>query len=97
VCCKCHERTCAKVPLAGWDVALVPEGQLEPEAKGICLLEANLSCNFFRGEFDQAGYFAFLEKYFLDMDRVRFGAASASGAVADEEASLIGGSRSKAD
>ena len=34
------------VPLAGWDVAITKEA-------GVCLLEVNLSCNFFRGTFDQ--------------------------------------------
>ena len=32
--------------------------------KGMLLLEANLSCNFFRGSFDKAQYFAFVDEYF---------------------------------
>ena len=40
-----HARMCPAVPLVGWDVALTTEGT--------CLLEANLSCNFFRASFDK--------------------------------------------
>jgi glutathione synthase/RimK-type ligase-like ATP-grasp enzyme len=47
------------VPLAGWDVALTN--------KGMVLLEANLSCNFFRGSFDKEAYFSFVDDYFLDL------------------------------
>jgi hypothetical protein len=31
------------------------------------LLEANLSCNFFRGSFDKEAYFSFVDDYFLDL------------------------------
>lgn len=45
---------------AGWDVARTD--------KGACLLEANLSCNFFRGTFDQEAYFEFVSDYFTFLD-----------------------------
>jgi len=50
-----HYKMCPLVPLAGWDVVLCKE---EPT---ICLLEVNLSCNFFRGSFDEKVYFDFME------------------------------------
>jgi len=43
------------VPLVGWDVALTSE-------EGIVLLEANLSCNFFRASFDEDQYCALVER-----------------------------------
>ena len=46
---KAHLKLCPGVPLVGWDVAITEEA-------GICLLEANLSCNFFRASFDRAAY-----------------------------------------
>ena len=54
-----HARMIPGVPLAGWDVALTN--------KGMVLLEANLSCNFFRGSFDKEAYFSFVDDYFLDL------------------------------
>jgi hypothetical protein len=33
------------------------------------LLEANLSCNFFRGSFDKGAYFSFVNEYFLDLTK----------------------------
>lgn len=51
-----HDRMCPGVPLAGWDVCLTKE-------HGICMLEVNLSCNFFRGSFDQPKYFEFIDTY----------------------------------
>jgi len=53
-----HEKLCPEVPLAGWDLALTKE-------VGPCLLEANLSCNFFKGSFDHKWYFEFIRDYFL--------------------------------
>merc|ERR1719277_2920564 len=51
-----HDKMITRVPLVGWDVCLTAE-------HGVCLLEANLSCNFFRGSFDQAKYFGFIDQY----------------------------------
>jgi len=56
-CIEAHEKLCPEVPLAGWDLALTREA-------GPCLLEANLSCNFFKGSFDQAWYFDFIRRYY---------------------------------
>jgi hypothetical protein len=42
-----HAKLCPHVPLAGWDVV----ASTHPE-RPLCLLEVNLSCNFFRGSFD---------------------------------------------
>merc|ERR1712232_135481 len=50
-----HYKLCPHVPLAGWDVVLCNE---EPS---ICFLEVNLSCNFFRGSFDQKVYLDLME------------------------------------
>eukprot|EP00401_Gymnodinium_catenatum_P027258 CAMPEP_0117495406 /NCGR_PEP_ID=MMETSP0784-20121206/20114_1 /TAXON_ID=39447 /ORGANISM="" /LENGTH=471 /DNA_ID=CAMNT_0005290323 /DNA_START=54 /DNA_END=1470 /DNA_ORIENTATION=+ len=51
-----HDKMLPRVPLCGWDVCLTKE-------HGVCLLEANLSCNFFRGSFDQPKYFSFIDQY----------------------------------
>ena len=58
---KAHARMCPRVPLVGWDVALTNEG--------LCLLEANLSCNFFRATFDWQGYFSFVEECINHLER----------------------------
>jgi len=57
-CIDAHEKLCPEVPLSGWDLALTKEA-------GPCLLEANLSCNFFKGSFDQSWYFDFIREYFV--------------------------------
>ena len=50
---KGHSRLMPGVPLVGWDVAMTdPEGTL--------LLEANLSCNFFRASLDRQQYYSFV-------------------------------------
>jgi hypothetical protein len=51
-----HFDMCPRVPMAGWDVVF----SADPEVP-ICLLEVNLSCNFFRGSFDQKVYLDFVE------------------------------------
>lgn len=43
-----HWKMCPQVPFAGWDVVLSADPNLP-----VCLLEVNLSCNFFRGSFDR--------------------------------------------
>ena len=49
---KSHFDLCPGVPFAGWDVVLSADPDLP-----VCLLEVNLSCNFFRGSFDkQVGF-----------------------------------------
>merc|ERR1712113_940549 len=61
-CIEAHEKLCPEVPIAGWDLALTKE-------TGPCLLEANLSCNFFKGSFDQTKYFKFIRDYFIFCER----------------------------
>jgi len=56
-----HLRMMPHVPLSGWDIAMT-------ENHGMLLLEANLSCNFFRGDFDQTEYFKFIKEYFVALD-----------------------------
>jgi len=58
---KAHLRLIPHVPLCGWDVAFT-------ENHGVLLLEGNLSCNFFRGDFDQEKYFKFVKDYFITLD-----------------------------
>ena len=58
---KAHLRLIPHVPLCGWDVAIT-------ENNGILLLEGNLSCNFFRGDFDQKSYFNFVKDYLITID-----------------------------
>ena len=60
---KAHLRMCPAVPLVGWDVALTTEG--------MCLLEGNLSCNFFRATFDKAAYYSFAEACFEHLDQLQ--------------------------
>jgi hypothetical protein len=43
-----HWQLCPHVPFCGWDVVLSTSSSVP-----ICLLEVNLSCNFFRGSFDK--------------------------------------------
>lgn len=64
LCEEAHFRLLPDVPLAGWDVAITREA-------GMCLLEVNLSCNFFRGTFDQPAYFEFVNEYFAFLDEER--------------------------
>jgi len=63
LCTDAHSRMMPDVVMAGWDVAFTPQGKL--------LLEANLSCNFFRGAFDEDCYFGLVHEYFewLDGDK----------------------------
>ena len=56
-----HRKLLPTVPLAGWDVVLSKD-------HGACLLEVNLSCNFFRGSFDESKYVEFIGDYFADCD-----------------------------
>jgi hypothetical protein len=54
-----HLKLCPDVPLAGWDVVLSADPKLP-----VCLLEVNLSCNFFRGSFDKKVYLDFCDDIF---------------------------------
>jgi hypothetical protein len=68
---KSHFQMCPDVPLAGWDVVLSADTNLP-----VCLLEVNLSCNFFRGTFDHALYLDFIGDSFETMQQMRLKAAS---------------------
>lgn len=52
---KSHLDMCPRVPFAGWDVVLSSDAKVPT-----CLLEVNLSCNFFRGSFDKKVRLLFL-------------------------------------
>ena len=51
--------------LIGWDVVLCSE---EDVPGGICLLEVNLSCNFFRGVFDEDKWWRFVKEVIVEME-----------------------------
>ena len=52
-----HLKLCPDVPFVGWDVVL----SADPDVP-VCLLEVNLSCNFFRGSFDKKVYLDFIDE-----------------------------------
>jgi hypothetical protein len=56
----------AGVPFAGWDVVLSADPDLP-----VCLLEVNLSCNFFRGSFDKKLYLDFIDDAFASLQSKR--------------------------
>lgn len=58
-----HYKLMPDVPLVGWDVALTTQG--------VCLLEVNLSCNFFRGSFELDKYVNFIHDYFVALEEDR--------------------------
>ena len=51
-----HLKMCPDVPFVGWDVVLSADPKVP-----VCLLEVNLSCNFFRGSFDKNIYLDFID------------------------------------
>eukprot|EP00055_Hartaetosiga_balthica_P014807 m.83507 g.83507 ORF g.83507 m.83507 type:complete len:517 (+) comp8691_c2_seq1:230-1780(+) len=59
--CKAHAKMLPDVPLCGWDVALTKE-------YGMCLLEVNISCNFFNGSFNKENYFSYVNKFYSELD-----------------------------
>ncbi|KAL7573771.1 hypothetical protein ACA910_007800 [Epithemia clementina (nom. ined.)] len=61
-----HYDMCPTVPFAGWDVVLSADPKLP-----VCLLEVNLSCNFFRGSFDKKYYLDFIESNFEKLQAQR--------------------------
>lgn len=61
-----HLKLCPRVPLAGWDVVLSTDPKVP-----ICLLEVNLSCNFFRGSFDKKVYLDFIDDSFARLQAQR--------------------------
>uniref|UniRef100_A0A6U0YKX4 Alpha-L-glutamate ligase-related protein ATP-grasp domain-containing protein n=1 Tax=Rhizochromulina marina TaxID=1034831 RepID=A0A6U0YKX4_9STRA len=71
-CVDAHKTLFPDVPIAGWDLCVV---QGEPR---LCLLEANLMCNFFKGTFDKDKYFSFAEDYFHAVETRRKNLAAAT-------------------
>lgn len=61
-----HLKLCPDVPLVGWDVVLSDDTKLP-----LCLLEVNLSCNFFRGSFDKKLYLDFMDEAFETLHQQR--------------------------
>ena len=61
-----HFKMCPDVPLAGWDVVLSADPKLP-----VCLLEVNLSCNFFRGSFDKQVYLNIIDDSFSKLQAMR--------------------------
>jgi len=59
-------KLCPDVPLVGWDVVLSADEKLP-----VCLLEVNLSCNFFRGSFDKGLYLDFMQDSFQALHEMR--------------------------
>ena len=73
-----HATLLPDVPLCGWDVAMTAE-------EGRCLLEVNLSCNFFNGSFDRVAYFDMMDAYFAALDAKARAMAAAGTAKAPAE------------
>lgn len=61
-----HLQLCPHVPFCGWDVVLSTSSSVP-----ICLLEVNLSCNFFRGSFDKKVYFDFIDDVLTSLQKQR--------------------------
>mmetsp|Transcript_9144 Transcript_9144/g.13268 ORF Transcript_9144/g.13268 Transcript_9144/m.13268 type:complete len:446 (+) Transcript_9144:117-1454(+) len=61
-----HLKLCPDVPLVGWDVVLSADPKVP-----VCLLEVNLSCNFFRGTFDRKVYLDFIDDSFVALHKQR--------------------------
>jgi len=72
LCERSHEILIPTVPLAGWDVAFVAQEDPKAPAK-LVLLEANLSCNFFRGTVNWEEYGKILDLHFDALDQHFFG------------------------
>ena len=53
----------------------------------VCMLEVNLSCNFFRGDFDKGVYLAFVDDLLCRLQEMRL--------EADGEKRVFGGGGSK--
>lgn len=69
ICIDAHNKSCANVPLCGWDVALTTEG--------VCLLEVNLSCNFFQATVNYPEYFNFVDQQFKYLEGLQSAPAAA--------------------
>jgi len=74
LCERAHDALMPGVPLAGWDVAFCPPKQPGGDQE-LVLLEANLSCNFFRGSIAWEEYSNLLDEHFAAIDAWRGGNA----------------------
>ena len=61
-----HLKLCPDVPFVGWDVVLSSDPKVP-----VCLLEVNLSCNFFRGSFDKQAYLNFIDQSLVKLQDLR--------------------------
>lgn len=61
-----HLKLCPDVPFGGWDVVLSADPNMP-----ICLLEINISCNFFRGTFDRKVYLDYIDTAFAVLQAKR--------------------------
>ena len=61
-----HLKLCPDVPFVGWDVVLSADPKVP-----VCLLEVNLSCNFFRGTFDKKAYLDFIDDALVKLQEQR--------------------------
>lgn len=66
-----HVKLCPDVPFVGWDVVLSKDPKVP-----VCLLEVNLSCNFFRGTFDLKTYLDFIDESLVKLQAMRLTADS---------------------
>merc|ERR1711862_403477 len=74
LCERAHDTLMPEVPLAGWDVAFCPPmhgGAFQGSEPELVLLEANLSCNFFRGTIAWDEYAALIDELFAAIDAWR--------------------------
>ena len=67
---------CPDVPFVGWDVVLCPDSDVPG---GMCILEVNLSCNFFRGKYDEANWWDFVAEALTDLDEMGKGGEAKKG------------------
>jgi len=72
LCERAHQTLMPTVPLAGWDVAFcTPKDGASLENPELVLLEANLSCNFFRGNVAWDEYGKLVDEHFAAIDTWR--------------------------
>lgn len=72
LCERAHQALMPTVPLAGWDVAFcTPKDGASHEHPELVLLEANLSCNFFRGNVEWDEYGTLVDEHFAAIDKWR--------------------------
>ena len=75
-----HLKMCPDVPLCGWDVVLSSSPSVP-----VCLLEVNLSCNFFRGTFDVGKYLDFIDESLAHLQTLRMKADAENRTFSNKE------------